>query len=76
MKDWCNNILIHPDLHIYQGLPQLPPDAAEEAERYGDLEEEAVDHDEMTDTHVTSENVPCGHHHDTSQCRAEYLKQN
>ena len=58
-----------PDLHIYQGLSQLSPDAAEEAKRHGDLEEEAVDHDEMADTHVTPEDVPGGHHHDAGQGR-------
>ena len=61
------------DLHIYQGLSQLSPDAAEEAKRHRDLEEEAVDHDEMTDTHVAPEDVPGGHHHDAGQGRAEQV---
>ncbi len=60
-----------PDPHIYQGLSQLSPDAAEEAKRHRDLEEEAVNHDEMADTQVTPENVPGSHHHDTGQGRAE-----
>ena len=62
-----------PHLHIYQGLSQLSPDASEEAKRHGDLEEEAVDHDEMADTHVTPEDVPGGHHHDAGQGRAEQV---
>ena len=68
---WLDRHELEHDLHVNHGLSDLPPHTAEEPQRHGKLEQEAIDHNEAADTHIARHDVLGGHHHDHGQGRAE-----
>jgi hypothetical protein len=45
------SLKVEHDLHVYQTLAQLSVDSAQEVERQRQLEDELIDHDEISNSH-------------------------
>ena len=58
-------------MHIGEGQPHFSVDRAQEVEGDGELEEEAVDQDQVSDRHVARGDLLSGHVHDEPKGRAE-----
>ena len=63
--------------HLYDAPETLLPSPSidrvlEESEWHGELEQEAIDHDEAADTHVAGHDVLGSHDHHYGEGRAEY----
>lgn len=61
-----NTLEIEHGLHIDETLSELTVDRTEEVERQGELEDELVDHDEVTNRHgAVHDALCCQEHHDS-----------